>query len=1300
MTDQAAVLPNTTTPPATPPPAVPPKRRWLKRVLWVILIVFVLLSGSLSWLLGSQSGLRFGVLTLPSWFGVNIKADNLTGSVWRGFEGENWRIHTESVDIDIDNVLLDWNNRELWQRKLHIRRLEVGKLHMVSRSSAPEPAKPAATLPQSIRLPVAVNVDAIVLGGITIGEPAQTVLLPSQASYVYDHQNHTLNIAQLSTPWQNVSGQIVLNTQTPYALSGQVSGNGVLDKTAIQSQARFSGSLNEPNIQATIKGQNLSLLAEAIFKPYALQLNHKIVKVDLRGQNINPAAFLDTLPQADLNFAVGMQPDATKPDEINGTINVRNSAARPYNDTQHTALPFTQISGQVHIDNTGKVVVPNLTAQLLQQGQIFISGNIDSSNRHVDMTAQLQRIRSRDVLINELNGTLNGQIRVQGEFNSPQTTWQLATEKGNSNGAITLLTDENQGQQTLMLDKLAVMPNGGGSLNAKGSLALFQDKAVDLTVTSQNFNPGKLNSDFPLGRVNGTATLKGKLSGKQQQPELASTMRWQNSVLSGAPLAGKADLAYEEAHLSRANINLLLGQNRINSNGSFGKTGDKLNLDIYAPHLDLFGFGLKGLLTAKGFVAGEPKKLTANIQGSARQLQFNQLLHIQTLDFKLQGSPDINQPLNIQVDGKAIQLINANNPKQPTRIDAVSTHINGRGSQHQIQASGSMSLDGKPYRLNVAANGGLDKNYQWRGLVRTLDIAGAFNLKLLAPLTLEAGSEKVIMNHARWAAMGGSLNVNSLSWIKDKGLTTRGQANGLAVQELHNLITIPVKQNLVLAGDWDFAYNNNMHGYFKIRQQAGDVILPQREQALGLSNVVLDTRFQNGRINNHLSGNTRYGNVDAVLDIAQNYGNDISKAAISGHIQLDAPDLDRFRYLMPVGMQAKGSLHARAAISGTLNNPQLNGTLNGDNLYYREQNNGIILENGTLRSRFQGRRWLIDALTFKRRDGNVTLKGTVNLAGTTPDVDVTAHFDRYTILDQINRRLTLSGNSRLIYTVQRGVTLTGELKVDQGHFGFQKSGMPTLDDDVVVLGREKPKETQNTPISLNLALDLNNKFRFSGEGLDVLLGGTLVATAEPRQDIQVVGTVNIVRGQYKAYGQDLVIQRGSSISFVGPMDNPNLKIRAKRRYSQVGAGVEALGNLNSPRVNLVADEAMSDKDKLSWLILNRASSGSAGDEAAIAAAASAWLAGGLNDKLGILDEVGITSQQTRNSQTGELNPAEQVITVGKRLSNNLYLGYQYGIESATQTVRLTYQISRGLQTILKVGTGSFGGEMRYTVRFD
>ncbi|MDD0717121.1 translocation/assembly module TamB domain-containing protein, partial [Shigella sonnei] len=90
------------------------------------------------------------------------------------------------------------------------------------------------------------------------------------------------------------------------------------------------------------------------------------------------------------------------------------------------------------------------------------------------------------------------------------------------------------------------------------------------------------------------------------------------------------------------------------------------------------------------------------------------------------------------------------------------------------------------------------------------------------------------------------------------------------------------------------------------------------------------------------------------------------------------------------------------------------------------------------------------------------------------------------------------------------------------------------------------------------------------------------------------------------------------------------------------------------------------------LILNRAGSGSSGDNAALSAAAGALLAGQINDRIGLGDDLGFTSKRSRHPQTGDLNPADQVLTVGKQLTGKLYIGYEYGISSAEQSVKLIY----------------------------
>ena len=151
--------------------------------------------------------------------------------------------------------------------------------------------------------------------------------------------------------------------------------------------------------------------------------------------------------------------------------------------------------------------------------------------------------------------------------------------------------------------------------------------------------------------------------------------------------------------------------------------------------------------------------------------------------------------------------------------------------------------------------------------------------------------------------------------------------------------------------------------------------------------------------------------------------------------------------------------------------------------------------------------------------------------------------------------------------------------------------------------------------------------------------------------------------------------------------------------SPVGAGVEVTGSVSQPRVRLVADEPMSDKEKLAWLVLGRSAGGSQ-DDAALAAAAGAFLAGSINDRIGLFDDLGIASKKERTSAGGQVSPAEQVVTVGKQLTKEIYIGYEYGITSADSAVKLVYQLTKAWALVLRAGQDSSSAETRFTYRFD
>ena len=67
--------------------------------------------------------------------------------------------------------------------------------------------------------------------------------------------------------------------------------------------------------------------------------------------------------------------------------------------------------------------------------------------------------------------------------------------------------------------------------------------------------------------------------------------------------------------------------------------------------------------------------------------------------------------------------------------------------------------------------------------------------------------------------------------------------------------------------------------------------------------------------------------------------------------------------------------------------------------------------------------------------------------------------------------------------------------------------------------------------------------------------------------------------------------------------------------------------------------------------------------------------------------------------TGSSDLTTQVLTLGKRLSERLYLSYEQGIEDASQIVKLTYQLSRRWSVVARAGTDN-AVDLFYTLYFD
>jgi translocation and assembly module TamB len=147
--------------------------------------------------------------------------------------------------------------------------------------------------------------------------------------------------------------------------------------------------------------------------------------------------------------------------------------------------------------------------------------------------------------------------------------------------------------------------------------------------------------------------------------------------------------------------------------------------------------------------------------------------------------------------------------------------------------------------------------------------------------------------------------------------------------------------------------------------------------------------------------------------------------------------------------------------------------------------------------------------------------------------------------------------------------------------------------------------------------------------------------------------------------------------------------------------VQITGTALLPRVRLYAQPELPDAEKLSWLIVGRASASGGAEAALLQQAALALLggkgggmSGGLAASLG-LDELSFRGAAS-NANGGT---TEGAITLGKRFSSNFYAAYERSISGALGTLFVFYDLSQRFTVRAQAGQQS-AVDLIYTVPYD
>lgn len=1306
-----------------------PRRRVWKVLAWLVGILLVLLIALVA---TAVAALRTEAGTRHLWnVATRLSAGMLAGQLDGGTVASGLRLHdvvfaSGDTRIAIDQIDAKWDLS--WRpARLHVAWLKLGKIDARLPASAPstEPAK----MPQSLELPLAVDVDTLTVGELSLLQgPAATssplVLSDLSGALHSDGQRHRVLVDKLVTPYGKLQANAQIGGKAPFPLSAEALLEGRWKEETYAVSATANGSLEQLRAELEANGDRIRARGNADLTPFGkVPFTHLMID----GERINPRLFSPTAPQANLSVHAELRPVESvppppevarpKPGESTASAVAAASAASASAPVPTPAAPTKNplaVAGEVTVRNLepgpidkerlpvhrvqARVELSELTqtlrdlritlpgrAEIVGQGTLREGrGGFDLDVRHLDAAA----LHTGMVATN-----LSGPVILRLEPGRQSVALDVA------GGEIKLFADARIDEDAVTLATLRA-GLGSGTLTAEGKLGLKDQQPFDFKGKLANFDPARLAKVAP-GRINAEFSTRGSL---EKVLRVALDFALGESEYAGLPMTGNGKVRVEGERLLPSQASLLMAGNQVNLNGSFGARGDSLKVNIDAPQLDRLKFGVGGRAKVDAVVTGTLKKPEVVGDYSAQSLVVG--------PHKV-ASANGHVELRGGLDGTLSAQLAARDYQGPqATVRTLDANLSGTQANHTFDAKAAGTMHERPLQLALSGQGAWRGAQGWTGTIRTLEERGTANVRLVSPTQLMVADRHIRLGQARLQFERATMNIEGFEFDHGR-IRTQGNFNGVEVGNILKLMEAfsgesqPVRSDLVLDASWNLNLAETATGFAEVRRRSGDASVNAGRgwTTLGLGETALRADFSGNRVT--LRGGTtsqRIGKVavDASAGLVSEQGllTVGPGSTLGGTITADVPRLKSLEALSGPQYALEGKLAAALRLAGTVGNPLLTGAIDGSGIGITLYDLGIRLTDGEVHVVLDQNTVELKQVRFRGGDGTLTATGAVKLGETDPNITGRIVADKLQLFASPERTLIVSGEAG-IANENRQVAVRGKFRVDRGLFDLPKASAPVLGDDVVVVRRKDERElkTAATPVVpeakpasrfspvIDVTIDLGDNFRFRGAGADILLAGQLGIKSEPLSPMRATGTVRVVDGTYEAFGRKLDIDRGT-INFNGPVDNPNMFIRAMRRNQEVEAGVEVTGTVRLPRVRLVSEPNVPDEDKLSWLMFGYGaeSAGSSQQRQLSGSAIGGAALGMIGGKAGksVVSHFGIDEFSIGPSTAG-LND-QQVVSIGKAVSDQISVGYEQSLTSASNVVKLTWAFSRRWSLIAKGGS--------------
>ncbi|PCM46352.1 hypothetical protein CPA50_04625 [Marinobacter sp. ANT_B65] len=1214
-------------------------RFWLLLLIGLFVLLPVVLVSAILLALRSEPGTAWVIDQIPG-----LSAVNDHGSLFGTWQADHLEWRGYGVDVAVESPVIDWSPSCLFDLQVCLETFHLKQLDVSVQPSGQESAPAGDISLPELELPLGLRANSVILGRFTFN-----------GSKVWDR--FELGAGGSGADWKLervyyqlddyivvASGRLETRRDWPVNLEVNASLPPPYGETWTVDLA-LSGSVRDLVLAGQSRGY-LNAALEGKVQPLAADLpaRLRITSKEFRAAEALPETLIlkDWFVEARGSLQRGFT--ATGKARLPGTEGPVDLALAGLVTTVEARdirleLSSTDGSAQGDTDKTPQTLVVTGSAQW--QGGLSAEAKVQL--RQFPWYSLIAGMDKPPVALQKLDGDA---VWRDGRYRA-----NLTAEVDGPLGPAELATAIDGDMNHVRLAELSAL-TGAGSLSGDGSVnfsgPLTWQAALDLT----NFNPGYWVPVLEAS-LSGQVTTEGQLTGG---PVPAMKADWDlDGQWRSSPTVATGRLDTSSGDWVVPELTLIVGDNRLEGSGKWGRELQaNLGLKLPEPEKILPGLGGEAELQLK--LAGTSGAPLAELTASAVKLRWQDLLVVDSLSLDAQLESGFR--MDTELRGKGIVIAGQN-------IESLLVRAEGTRSGHAV----AVDVRHEEARVQLDFQGSAAQSWaSWQGeLARgVIDLPGPEQSWLLeSPAGLDyADTGELRFSAHCWRWQQSSVCADDQTLLPVPVIAYR--IDSLPASALAPLLPETLRWYSDINGQVGFtSTENGPDGNITLDAGEGrfELLLDGEWESLGYDTLATELHLKpdEADVALRVSG-PELGSLSASMTLDPM----ADGRPVEGQFRLEGLDI-ALAGLFAGLEEVAGEVNGEGRISGPLMKPAVHGEVSLTKGRVVDPRLPLPMDEVTVSVELDGYSAEVSGRIGSNGHSEAFIRGGIDWQDA-PGGEIRITGDRLPFSLEPYAHLEVTPDFAIEFR-KGALRVEGRIEVPRG--SIEIKGLPaqavSVSEDEVIVGVE-PEEPLVRSIDMDVTVVVGeDQVSFVAFGVT----GDLEGTLRIGNDMDTRGTLQLVNGQYEAYGQELELRR-ARLLFVGSLVQPYLDIEAVRQVDTVVAGIRLSGSVQSPTTEVFSSPDMPQSDALSYVVLGRAPGGQTDDGQMSQAAISLGLTQ-VNKVTGEIGEgFGIRDLTLEAEGSGD----QASVVASGYLTDELSIRYGVGIFEPISTVALRYDLGK------------------------